>query len=71
MEDIDKVKETTERNGFLITHKGFPLQPYRQSISANTGLRLADLKSNVAATVLFVKFNSKFDVFASYASDTR
>ena len=63
------IKETTGRDGTIISHKGFPYQTYRHINSAS--LRITGLKSNVAATVLFVKFNSKFDVFASYASDTR
>ena len=69
IEDIEGVIQTTERTGTIISHKGFPSQPYGRRISAS--LRITGLKSNVAATVLFVKFNSKFDVFASYASDTR
>ena len=66
IEDIEGIIQTTERTGTIISHKGFPLQPYGRRISAS--LRITGLKPNVVATVLFVKFSSKFDVSTS---DTR
>lgn len=65
-ESIREIRK--EKNGTILSHRGFPAgQPYNRTLNSAI-IRIKDLHTTVGTkAVVFVKFTSEFDIFANNA----